>query len=117
MDLQKKTLGASKCDEEAHAAWRKQVAHLDSEQLVFVGECGSNVGLAPLHARAPKGERAFGKAPRNRGKNTTLLRAWARAVWGLLLWPSRAVPRGPCSRPTSNYWSWQRRCSLGSRRS
>lgn len=36
-------------------------------------ECGTNVGLAPLRARAPKGERAFGKAPRNRGKNTTLL--------------------------------------------
>lgn len=40
---------------------------------MFVDECGSNVGLAPLRARAPKGERAFGKAPRNRGKNTTLL--------------------------------------------
>ena len=36
-------------------------------------ECGTNIGLAPLRARAPKGERAFGKAPRNRGKNTTLL--------------------------------------------
>jgi len=38
-----------------------------------VDECGSNVGLTPLRARAPKGERAHGKAPRNRGKNTTLL--------------------------------------------
>ncbi len=36
-------------------------------------ECGSNVGLAPLRARAPRGERAEGSAPRNRGKNTTLL--------------------------------------------
>ena len=82
----KKDALASKCYEEARAAWRKQVAHLDSEQLVFVGECGSNVGLAPLHARAPKGERAFGKAPRTSGTTTTLLRAGARAVWGLLLW-------------------------------
>ena len=73
MDLQKKTLGASERDEEAHTAWRKRVALLDSEQLVFVDECGSNIGLTPLRARAPKGERAFGKAPRNRGKNTTLL--------------------------------------------
>lgn len=40
---------------------------------MFVDECGSNVGLAPLRARAPRGERAFGKAPRNRGKNTTIL--------------------------------------------
>ena len=46
---------------------------LDPSRLVFVDECGTNVGLAPLRARAPKGERAFGKAPRNRGKNTTLL--------------------------------------------
>ena len=36
-------------------------------------ECGSNTGLAPLRARAPRGERAYGKAPRNRGRNTTLL--------------------------------------------
>ena len=46
---------------------------LDPSKLLFVDECGTNVGLAPLRARAPKGERAFGKAPRNRGKNTTLL--------------------------------------------
>jgi hypothetical protein len=30
-------------------------------------------GLTPLRARAPRGERARGSAPRNRGKNTTLL--------------------------------------------
>ncbi len=46
---------------------------LAPERLVFVDECGTNVGLAPLRARAPKGERARGSAPRNRGKNTTLL--------------------------------------------
>lgn len=46
---------------------------LDPSKLLFVDECATNVGLAPLRARAPKGERAFGKAPRNRGKNTTLL--------------------------------------------
>ena len=36
-------------------------------------ECGTNIALAPLYARAPKGERAFGKAPRNWGKNVTLI--------------------------------------------
>ena len=42
-----------------------------------------NIGLTPLRARAPKGERAFGKAPRNRGKNTTLLAAlWAEEGMG-----------------------------------
>jgi len=54
---------------------------------VFVDECGSNVGLAPLRARAPKGERALGKAPRNRGKNTTLLASMGAGGMG----PSLAV--------------------------
>jgi transposase len=29
--------------------------------------------MVPRYARAPKGERAHGKAPRNRGKNLTLI--------------------------------------------
>ena len=66
-------MAASERDERARSAWRKRLAALDPGRLVFVDECGSNVGLTPLRARAPKGERAHGKAPRNRGKNTTLL--------------------------------------------
>ncbi len=66
-------MGASERDEEARARWRERVARLDPGRLVFVDECGTNIGLRPLRARAPRGERAFGKAPRNRGKNTTLL--------------------------------------------
>jgi transposase len=73
VDLQPKTLGAAERDEEARSAWRERIVRLDPERLVFVDECGTNVGLVPLRARAPKGERAYGKAPRNRGKNTTLL--------------------------------------------
>ena len=68
-------MGASERDEEARSAWRERVSELDPRKLVFVDECGTNIGLTPLRARAPKGERAFGKAPRNRGKNTTLLAA------------------------------------------
>ena len=66
-------MAASERDDEARAHWREQVGDLDPGQLVFVDECGTNVGLAPLRARAPRGERAFGKVPRNRAKNTTLL--------------------------------------------
>lgn len=66
-------MGASERDEQARARWRERIAELDPERLIFVDECGSNVGLTPLRARAPRGERAFGEAPRNRGKNTTLL--------------------------------------------
>jgi transposase len=49
------------------------VSKLDPKHLVFVDECGTNISLAPLYARAPKGERAYGKVPKNRGKNVTLL--------------------------------------------
>ena len=59
-------------------------------RLVFVDECGSNVGLAPLRARAPRGKRAFGEAPRNRGKNTTLLASMGAGGMG----PSLAVEGG-----------------------
>ena len=75
-------MAASERDDEARARWRERVAGLDPGRLVFVDECGSNVGLAPLRARAPKGERAFGKAPRNRGKNTTLIASMLRAIGG-----------------------------------
>jgi transposase len=40
---------------------------------VFVDESSTNVALAPRYGWAPKGERARGKAPRNWGKNVTLI--------------------------------------------
>lgn len=46
---------------------------LDAKRLIFLDECGSNIALTPLYARAPEGQRAHGSVPRNRGKNTTLL--------------------------------------------
>lgn len=46
---------------------------LDPGRLVFVDECSTNIALTRLYARAPRGERAFGKAPRNWGKNVTLI--------------------------------------------
>ena len=45
----------------------------EADRLVFVDECGSHIALTPLYARAPKGERARGSVPRNRGKNMTLI--------------------------------------------
>ena len=68
-------MGASERNEEARAAWREQQKLLDAHQLVVIDECGSNIGLTPLYARAPTGMRAYGSAPRNRGKNTTLIAA------------------------------------------
>ena len=46
---------------------------MDADRLVFVDETSTNVALTPRYARAPRGERARGKAPRNWGKNVTLL--------------------------------------------
>jgi transposase len=40
---------------------------------VFVDESSTNIALTPRYGRAPKGERARGKAPRNWGKNVTLI--------------------------------------------
>jgi transposase len=68
-------MGATERNEEARAAWREQRKQLDARQLIVIDECGSNIGLTPLYARAPKGQRASGSAPRNRGKNTTLIAA------------------------------------------
>ncbi len=56
-------------------AVRSLLKHLDAQQLVVIDECGSNIALTPLYARAPKGARAYDSIPRNRGKNTTLIAA------------------------------------------
>ena len=67
-------MGASERDEFLRAAWRTLVAQaLDAGRLVFVDEMGANTSLLPLHAWSRRGERARLRAPRNRGKNTTLL--------------------------------------------
>jgi len=67
-------VGAAERDEFLRAAWRALAAgRIDARRLVFVDETGSNTSLFPLHAWARLGERARRSAPRNRGKNTTLL--------------------------------------------
>ena len=40
---------------------------------MFIDESGFHTSMMRLYARAPRGERAYGKVPRNRGKNTTLI--------------------------------------------
>ncbi len=74
MESEKRSLGADERDEFLRAAWRKLVAEeIDAGRLVFVDEMGSNTALSPLFAWTRRGERAYSKAPRNRGRNTTLL--------------------------------------------
>src|SRR5215211_3010292 len=69
----KKSLIAKERDEEARGLWRWLASRLDARRLVFVDESGFHTSMTRLRARAPRGKRACGKVPRNRGKNTTLI--------------------------------------------
>ncbi len=73
MDTEKKVLQASERKEEERRQWREQTKELDARTFVFLDESGSNIALTRLYARAPKGKRARGSIPRNRGKNMTLI--------------------------------------------
>ena len=75
MARQKKSKIASERDEEARGLWRWLASRFDARRLVFVDESGFHTSMTRLYARAPKGKRAYGKVPRNRGKNTTLIAA------------------------------------------
>jgi transposase len=75
MATQKKSQIAQERDEEARGLWRWLAWRFDARRLVFVDESGFHTSMTRLRARAPKGKRAYGKVPRNRGKNTTLIAA------------------------------------------
>jgi transposase len=53
--------------------WRWLVSRFDVRRLVFVDESGTHISMDRLRSRAPKGERAYGRVPKNRGKNLTLI--------------------------------------------
>jgi transposase len=57
------------------AAWRVRTAPIDPARFVWVDETGSHIALTPTHARAPRGVRAPGRVPRNRGRATTTIAA------------------------------------------
>jgi transposase len=73
MAAQKKSRVASERDEEIRGLWRWLASRFDARRLVFIDESGFHISMTRLRARAPRGERAYGKVPRNRGKNQTLI--------------------------------------------
>jgi transposase len=75
MATQKKSQIASERDEEARGLWRWLASRFDARRLVFVDESGFHTSMTRMRARAPRGKRAYGKVPKNRGKNTTLIAA------------------------------------------
>jgi transposase len=88
MEPKKRSVGASERDGFLRAAWRTLVAaETDASRFVFVDECSTNTSLRPLYAWSRRGERAFCSAPRNWGKNVTLLSSLSAEGMG----PSVAV--------------------------
>jgi transposase len=92
------------------AAWRAMVAGgIESERLVFVDEMGTNTSLTPLYAWSRRGERAHCSAPRNWGKNVTLLSSMTLSGMG----PCLAV-EGPTTKAVfETYLEWVLAPSLG----
>jgi len=60
-------------DEQKRGLWRWLASRFESRRLVFVDESGFTISMDRLRSRAPRGERAYGRVPRNRGKNQTLI--------------------------------------------
>jgi transposase len=85
---QKKSLVAAERDETARATWRLDASTLNSADLVFVDETSTHTALTRRRARAPRGERAVGRTPRNHGPNVTLLATLTPAGIG----PAVAIP-------------------------
>ena len=75
LGAQRKALSASERDEAARAAWRAPATGLDPAACGRVDESGSHLGLTRASARAPRGQRAGGRAPRNRGRIRTTVAA------------------------------------------
>jgi transposase len=70
---QKKSPVAQERDEDERGLWRWLASRFDARRLVFVDESGFTISMDRLRARAPRGKRAYGRVPRNRGKNQTLI--------------------------------------------
>ena len=101
MDPKKRQVGASERDEFLRAAWRALVAgKIDAERVVCVDEMGSHTSLAPLHAWAPRGERARCSVPRNRGENTTLLASMTSEGMGPCVAVVGSTTAAQSSKPT-----------------
>ena len=71
----KKTIYASEQNPEARWRFLAWIRGIDPHRLVFVDESGFNVAMTLPYAYAPRGQRAVGRVPKNRGENTSLVAA------------------------------------------
>jgi len=66
---------ASEQEEGKRAAFRAQLTLLASERLIFVDETSTHTAMTRRYARAPRGQRAYGRVPRNHGANLSVMGA------------------------------------------
>ena len=66
---------ASERDEAQRTAFRAAVAPLDQSRFIFVDETSTSLAMTRAYARAPRGQRAYGAVPRNRGRNLSVIGA------------------------------------------
>lgn len=75
----KKSLRASEQEREdvqkERSEFFEKIEGIAPEDIVVLDESGANTALTRAYARSEKGTRAYGNAPRNRGKNITMLGA------------------------------------------
>ena len=55
--------------------YRETVRDIPAEEMIFVDEAGSNLGMTLLYARSEKGTRAYGEVPCHRGENVSMISA------------------------------------------
>ena len=53
--------------------YRQGLARIALERLKFLDESGINRAMTRRYGRAPRGQRAVGSVPENRGSNTTMV--------------------------------------------
>jgi transposase len=70
---------------------------LDPAAFVFVDETGANCGMTPTYARAPRGRRARGRGPAQRGTNVTLVAALSLDGVGAPMTVSGALDGAGCA--------------------
>ena len=77
----KKTLQASERNtdrvQNLRREYREKVRDIPAEDLIFVDEAASNLGMTLAYGRAEKGKRAYSSAPCNRGENVSMVAAIA----------------------------------------
>ena len=88
----KKTLHTSECQTDRVQTLRQEYWHtigqVKLKDLIFLDEAGTHLGMTRRYARSEKGKRAYGQAPKTRGKNVTLIGAlsWTQGFIAPMTW-------------------------------